>query len=215
MKHLLIVFLFLLSFVTVASAAEETPVVEETSAVEEMPVTEEMPAAAVIAAEYTIGVDDILDINVMQPEKLSVTVTVAPDGTVNFPYIGSVIAKGMTLPKLQEEIQKQLSSGYMKYPVVAVFLRENRSKKYFVYGEVNRPGTYPLGDNITVLKAISSAGGFTKFGSTSRVKVLRPMRDGAGYDAMKINLNAAMDGDSKADLELQADDIVVVSEGVF
>jgi hypothetical protein len=41
------------------------------------------------------------------------------------------------------------------------------------------------------------------------------MRDGAGYDAMKINLNAAMDGDSKADLELQADDIVVVSEGVF
>jgi len=197
MKHLLTGFIFLLSFVTVASAAEEKP------------------AAAVIATEYTIGVDDIIDINVMQPEKLSVTVTVAPDGTVNFPYIGSVIAKGLTLPKLQAEIQSQLSSGYMKYPVVAVFLRENRSKKYFVYGEVNRPGTYPLGDNITVLKAISSAGGFTKFGSTSRVKVLRPKKNDAGYDAMKINISAAMDGDPKADLELQANDMVVVSEGVF
>ncbi|MCX7927011.1 MAG: polysaccharide export protein [Candidatus Omnitrophica bacterium] len=167
------------------------------------------------STEYRIGVDDVLDITVLQPEKLAVTVTVAPDGTINFPYIGPVKANGLTLVELQSEIQKRLSEGYMKYPVVSVFLRENRSKKFFVYGEVVRPGTYSLEENMTVIKAISVAGGFTKFGSASRVKVLRPKEDKAGYEAIKVNINAAMAGDSNADLVLRQGDIVVVSESAF
>jgi len=165
--------------------------------------------------EYAIGIDDVLDISILQPEKLSVTVTVSPDGAINFPYIGMVRAKGLTLIHLQEQIQKRLSEGYMKYPVVSVFLRENRSKKFFVYGEVLKPGTYLLDENTTVIKAISMAGGFTKFGSSSRVKVLRPKTEGTGYEAMKVNINAAMEGDSKADVVLHSGDIVVISEGVF
>jgi polysaccharide export outer membrane protein len=165
--------------------------------------------------EYAIGIDDVLDISILQPEKLSVTVTVSPDGAINFPYIGMVRAKGLTLIHLQEQIQKRLSEGYMKYPVVSVFLRENRSKKFVVYGEVLKPGTYLLDENTTVIKAISMAGGFTKFGSSSRVKVLRPKTEGTGYEAMKVNINAAMEGDSKADVVLHSGDIVVISEGVF
>ncbi len=173
---------------------------------------EPKPAAI---AEYTIGIDDVLDISVMQPEKLAVTVTVSPDGSINFPYIGTVSAKGLTLAALQAEIQKQLSDGYMKYPVVSVFLRENRSKKFYIYGEVIRPGTYPIEENATVLKAISMSGGFTKFGSSSRVKVLRPKTGESGYEAIKVNLGSAMDGNSDADVVLHSGDIVVVSEGVF
>jgi polysaccharide biosynthesis/export protein len=167
------------------------------------------------AIEYAIGIDDVLDISVLQPEKLSVTVTVSPDGSINFPYIGTVQSKGLTLIGLQEQIQKRLSEGYMKYPVVSVFLRENRSKKFFIYGEVNRPGTYMIDENSSVLKAISTAGGFTKFGSSSRVKVLRPKANEAGYDTIKVNLGSAMDGNSQADVVLHSGDIVVVSEGVF
>ena len=200
MKKFLIVFTAL--FLTTSAAFCAETKTEPTTA----------PAAT---AEYMIGIDDVLDISVMQPEKLAVTVTVSPDGTINFPYIGTVSAKGLSLLGLQEQIQKRLSDGYMKYPVVSVFLRENRSKKFFIYGEVNRPGTYMIDENASVLKAISMAGGFTKYGSSSRVKVLRPKAGETGYDTIKVNVGAAMDGNSNADVVLHSGDIVVVSEGVF
>jgi protein involved in polysaccharide export with SLBB domain len=165
--------------------------------------------------EYVIGIDDVLDISVLQPEKLMTTVTVAPDGSITFPYIGNVAAKGLTLAKIQDEIQARLGNGYMKYPVVAVSLRESRSRRFFVYGEVMKPGTYALEENTTVLRAISMAGGFNKFGSSSRVKVLRPLKDKPGYDALKVNIKAVMDGSAQEDVILEPEDIVVVSEGVF
>ena len=167
------------------------------------------------AHQYDIGPDDILDIHVIQPENLTQTVTVAPDGTITFPYIGTLSVKDRTLASVQDEIEGKLADGYMKYPVVQVSLKESRSRKFFVYGEVNKPGPYPLENNTTILRAISMAGGFTKFGSSSRVKLLRPKKDQAGYDSVKVNINGVMNGDPDADFALNAGDIVVISEGVF
>ena len=164
---------------------------------------------------YTIGIDDMLEISVLQPEQLLVTVTVAPDGFITFPYIGSVSAKDKTLDVLQQEIQNKLADGYMNYPVVSVSLKESRSKKFFVYGEVARPGTYLLDEYTTVLKAISIAGGFTKYGSAARVKVLRPHQENNTTEVIKVNISAAMQGKSQEDAQLQPGDTVVVSEGVF
>lgn len=180
------------------------------------PVSSILPAAEVATpAGYTIGADDVLDISVLQPEKMLVTVTVSPDGTITFPYIGTVQIKGMTLAQAQEDIQTRLADGYMKYPVVSIALKQSMSEKFFVYGEVMRPGTYRLEEKMTVLKAISLAGGFTKFGSSSRVKVLRSKEGEAGYSVIKVNLNAAMRGSSKDDVVLKQGDIVVVEEGIF
>ncbi len=196
---------------TEAAAAAAVPAAAEVPA----PEAAAPESAAPKVAEYTIGTDDVVDINVLQPEKLLVSVTVAPDGTITFPYIGSVQAKGVTLAGLQDDIQTRLANGYMKYPVVSVSLRESRSKKFFVYGEVVKPGTYFLDDKTTVLKAISMAGGFSKFGSSSRVKVLRERFGSAGYEALKVNMKSVMDGASTDDIVLKSGDIVVVSEGVF
>ena len=175
------------------------------------PVKAEVPGSP----EYVIGADDVLDISVLQPEKMLVTVAVSPDGAITFPYIGTVQLKGLTLESAQNEIQSRLADGYMKYPVVSIALRQATSKKFFVYGEVMKPGTYRLEENMTILKAISLAGGFTKFGSTSRVKVLRSKKGGAGYETIKVNLNAAMNGSSRSDVMLKDGDIVVVNEGIF
>ena len=183
----------------------------------------ESPSAAPIATApeeatpdmYRIGIDDILDIAVLQPEAMQTTVTVGPDGFISYPFIGSVEVRGRTISQVQEEIQRRLSDGYMKYPVVTVSLHESRSRKFFVYGEVTKPGPYPIEEHTTVLRGISIAGGFTKFGSSSRVKVLRPNPDKPGYQTLKINMKAVMDGNSQEDLSLQAGDIIVVSEGMF
>jgi len=70
-------------------------------------------------------------------------------------------------------------------------------------------------EKMSVLRAISMAGGFTKFGSSSRVKVLRARHENTGYETIKIKIKDVMDGDSKADLLIENGDIVVISEGVF
>lgn len=176
-----------------------------------------LPAAR--AAEdvpgYAIGVGDILELNILQPEKMLVNVAVAPDGSISVPYIGSLPVKGLTLTDAQNTIQSKLSEGYMKYPVVVLSLVESRSRKVLVYGEVMKPGEYPLDEDSTVLRAISMAGGFTKYGSSSRVKVLRPKKGGPGYDNIKINIADLMEGKPEADILIKPGDIVVVSEGVF
>jgi polysaccharide export outer membrane protein len=156
---------------------------QERHEAQETPKAQQAPEAP----QYTVGIDDVLDISILQPEKLLTTVTVAPDGSISFPYIGNVQVKGMGLSAIQEDIQAKLADGYMKYPVVSVSLKASRSRKFFIYGEVIRPGAYPIEEKVTVLKAISMAGGFTRFGSSSRVKIII----------------------------LQAEDLVIVSEGVF
>lgn len=180
-----------------------------------------IPAASSAAAqqeaaqlEYKVGVDDIIDINVFQPEQMAFSVTVSPDGSIAFPYIGKVVVKDKTPTEIQDEIQKRLADGYLKYPVVSVALKQSQSKKFYVYGEVLKPGTYFLEENMTVLKAISTAGGFTKYGSSRRVKVLRPKVTGTGYDMIDVNMKRIMNGTAK-DTVLEPGDIVQVEEGVF
>lgn len=165
--------------------------------------------------DYQVGIDDVLTISVIQPEQILTDATVSPDGSIAFPYIGNLNVKGQTISQIQDEIQKRLSDGYLRYPSVVVFLKESRSRKFFVYGAVNKPGPYPMENNDTVLRAISMAGGFTRFGSASRVKVLRPKEEGAGYTLLPINIKSVMKGDATEDLLLKSGDIVVVSEGIL
>jgi len=164
---------------------------------------------------YTIGVGDILEIAIIQPDKMTSRVAVSPGGDISVPYIGSVYVKGRTISSAQTLIQQKLSSGYLKYPVVTLSLVESRSKTFTISGEIIKPGNYPILENMTVLKAISIAGGFTKFGSSSRVKILRPRKDRPGYMSIKVDLNAVLDGDAKADIVIESGDIIVISEGVF
>lgn len=192
-----------------SAAAEITAEEKNTRAEEPAPSKKEDKSG------YAVGIDDTLEITVLQPEKFLITVTVAPDGLITFPYIGSVQAKDRTLPEIQEEIQNRLADGYMRYPVVSVSLKESRSKKFFVYGEVVRPGTYLLDEYTTVFKAISMTGGFSKYGSASRVKVLRPGPENKGMEVIKVNINAVMEGNSQEDVQLRPGDTVVVSEGMF
>jgi polysaccharide biosynthesis/export protein len=172
-------------------------------------------SAHINANTYRIGVGDILEVSIIQPDQATSRVTVSPSGEISVPYLGSIKVTGKSITQIQKTIQWRLAHGYLKYPVVTVTLVESRSRNFTISGEVVNPGTYPMRANTTVLKAISIAGGFTRFGSSSRVKILRPRRDKPGYIKIKVNLKAVMDGDAEADIEIQSGDIVVVSEGFF
>lgn len=216
----IIVFVLLLSAVSPGFLYAKEKAVKKSvvvSFVGEAAPAEDMPSVAAIAetTDYQIGTGDLLDVNVLQPEQLLNTATVSPDGTITFPYIGTVAVKGQTLAQVQENIQELLGDGYMKYPVVSVSLKESHSRRFFVYGEVSKPGAYDIEENMTVLRAISMAGGFSQFGSASRVKVLKPKKGASGYDVIKVNIKDVMDGNSNADTLINQGDIIVISEGIF
>ena len=89
------------------------------------------------------------------------------------------------------------------------------NEKFLVYGEILKPGEYVIKNDMTAFKAITLAGGFNKWGSENRVKVLRSRENNAGFETIKVNINDVIDGDAAADIALEAGDIVVVSAGVF
>lgn len=165
--------------------------------------------------QYKVDIDDVLEISIIQPEDLMATVCVAPDGSISFYYIGNIYVKGLELCEIKRLIEDKLSDGYINYPVVSVFLKESKSRKFFVYGEVAKPGAYNIEGGISLLKAISMAGGFTKYASSNQIKVLRLKEDKTGYMTIKVDLEAAMAGEGKTDIIIKVSDIIMVGEGIF
>jgi polysaccharide export outer membrane protein len=86
-----------------------------------------------------------------------------------------------------------------------------KNKTFMIYGEVRRIGEFPLSDGMTVFKAITMAGGFSKWGSPSRIKILRPNKNKKEFDIIKVNVKKVINGDASADIPLQPGDIVIVS----
>jgi protein involved in polysaccharide export with SLBB domain len=90
-----------------------------------------------------------------------------------------------------------------------------RGKTFVMWGEVNNIGEYSITPDMTVFKAILMAGGFNKWGSPRRIKILRPNENGKGFETIKVNIKKLLDGDASADFPIQAGDIVIVSSSLF
>lgn len=128
------------------------------------------PAAAVAADDaapsgeaappmYTLGTGDQLRITVYGEEKLTGQYTVGSDGTVAMPLIGNVNANGQTVLQLQTAIAAALSHGFVRDPHVSVEMLNYRP--FFILGEVNKPAQYPYVEQMTVMQAVATAGGYT------------------------------------------------------
>ena len=159
---------------------------------------------------YKVGVDDMLEIKVLDHTDLRTLTTVTSDGTITFPYIGTVNVENMSLSEIVEMITKKLGEGYIKYPVVTVSLVKSMSRKIFAYGELYKRGQIPLEENITLLKALSLAGGITEDGRYGQVKIRRKKEGKPGYRDIKVDLKRVIEGGRKGDILLEPDDILIV-----
>ena len=160
--------------------------------------------------QYTVGLGDVLDINVLDHDELKTKAPVTSDGLISFPYIGSINVKGLSLSDIEKEITKRLSSSYIKYPVVSVTLTSYEAVKFFVYGEVRNPGRFVLESNMTVLKAISAAGGITPGGLYGKVKLRRKQKGGHEYKEINLDLKNTAESNKNCDMLIEDEDIVVV-----
>lgn len=154
--------------------------------------------------EYRIGIDDVLDVAVWNVSELQKTVPVRPDGKISLPLINDVVAAGLTPMELRDQLTK-LMAAFVHDPDVSVVIREIRSLKVSVLGQVKTPGRYDLKSPATVLDALALAGGLTEFAARRRITVLRSVqRLHFDYDM------AVSNGGSADNLALKPGDIVVV-----
>jgi len=161
---------------------------------------------------YKVGPNDILHITVMGHGDLSLNATVTTDGTIAYPNLGSVYVKDKTLPEIEKEITDRLSAGYIKFPVGSVSLLQATSKRIFINGEVAKIGAIPYEKDITVIKALSIAGGIRETGLYGKLKVRRLGKDSVGYInlAEEELMNGIMKDKKVEDLPLEPDDILIV-----
>ena len=121
---------------------------------------------------YLVGPEDILNIRVWREPDLSGPVGVRPDGKISLPLLGDVQAGGETPEKLAAVLTEAFSK-FVTSPEVMVSVAAVNSKKYFVSGEVGRPGSYPLVVPTSVAEALAIAGGFRDYANKKNVIIMR------------------------------------------
>jgi polysaccharide export outer membrane protein len=141
---------------------------------------------------YIIGPADRLRIDVWQNDKLSLSdVPVRPDGKITVPLVDDIAAAGLTTDELKAVLTEKLAD-YVQSPTVTVVVLSPLSKRAYVLGEVRNAGPISLGTDMSVLDAITAAGGFTAFAKKSQVRVLRRI-DGKELDYV-FNYDAFVSG---------------------
>ena len=131
----------------------------------------------ILAQDYVLGPHDVLKISVYDHEDLEARVRVSKDGKISFPLLGEVQVSGLTVIAVEQNLTRLLSDGYIIDPHISVFVEEFRVV-FYVTGEVEKPGSYPFAEGITVIKAISLAGGLTDRAVERKMKVSRRDKDG-------------------------------------
>lgn len=133
----------------------------------------EPEAVAVVRAipEYRLGSGDKIRVITFGEEALTGEFSIGGSGMVSLPLIGEVRAAGLSVPEFQSQVEAKLKEGYLREPRVSVEVLNYRP--FYILGEVEKPGTYPYTNGLTVLNAVATAEGFTYRANTKRVYIKR------------------------------------------
>ncbi len=181
-------------------------------------------AAAIAAAlkqvgsaktDYRISSADLISVTVYQDLDMNRKVRVNANGTVSMPLIGEVKVGGMTLIEAQAAIEGKLAK-FLVSPQVSLFIEEYGNKTVFVMGEVQRPGSLPIPteSRMTVLEAISTAGGFTPIAAQDRTRVLRNVNGVSISYTIEVKA-ITQQGQKEKDMVLEPNDVIYVPQSFF
>lgn len=166
-------------------------------------------------SQHIVKIGDLLDVKVFQEDNLSGRSRVAQDGTVTLPLLGQVKVAGMTLDDATRQVHKLLGNDYLVNPLVTITLVETVKPRFTILGQVQAPGMYevPEGEELSLLQAISLAGGYTRLANPARITLRR--RVGGGEILKQFDGKALAKGRSAKPERIQAGDTIYVPERVF
>jgi protein involved in polysaccharide export with SLBB domain len=167
---------------------------------------------AVALAASSLGAGDVIEVRVYQEPELSGVYQVGPEGDVIFPLCKRVVVGGLSPNAAAERIRACLADGFMRDPQVSLLVKEYNSKKVFVFGDVQKPGTFTFEDGMSIVQAVTLAGGFTKTAAQNSTSVTRRVQG----QELKVKVNVQDIALGKApNFTLEPGDIVFVPESLF
>jgi len=127
------------------------------------------------SSTYRLQPYDLIDVDVYSEADLHKPARLGSDGTVLLPLIGSVKVGGMTVAEATDEIAKRYGAGFVKNPNVLITVLQYRKSTFSILGHVLKPGIYeiPEGDHVSILEAVSLAGGYDAKAAQNAVTVKR------------------------------------------
>lgn len=170
-------------------------------------------APSVVEQDTTLGPGDSFDVRVFNEESLSNTYQISPDGTIDYPLIGRITVADLNPQEIASLVAEKLKEDkFLKNPQVSVLVKEYKSKKIHILGQVKKPGTFPFQEDMSVVQAVAMAGGFTPLANQNKTTITRKI------EGKEIIIRAEVAKISKGespDIFLQTGDIIYVPERVF
>lgn len=211
LKKILTLLLFYPLFTPIVLAQQELPKTE--TSLPASPIVNETTPTTITEKnhliDYQLAPGDALEISVWKEEGLQQQqILIAPDGTIIYPLVGTVIAAGKTITELKDALAARLAD-YISDPSVSVKLLNNQGNAVFVIGKVNKPGQVFSGRKIDVLQALSLAGGLTVFADDDNITIQR--RVGTEIKVFPFDYSNVISGeDLGQNILLEAGDTVTV-----
>jgi polysaccharide export outer membrane protein len=166
-----------------------------------------IPPAQPVEVTSGLTVGDVFEVRVFGEEELGGQFQVQEDGTIVVPLLGPIDVRGKTGAEVAQLLEQRFGDGYLRDPHVTVVLTERENLEVSVLGQVQRPGTFPYIEQLTLVQAISEAGGLNELAYARRVKLTRKGPSGVGtYD---VSVKAITEGRAP-DILLQPGDIIFV-----
>jgi polysaccharide export outer membrane protein len=193
---------FTIIHVSAQSQGRSTPPPPATSAAA-------LPTGVTVPKGYVIGADDELTLRFWGDAQMSVDVVVRPDGKISVPLLNDVQAEGLTPEQLNTALEKA-ASKFVAEPDATVIVREIRSRKVFVLGQVKEQGPVTLNTDMTVLQVLSVSGGLLEYADKDNIVVIR--KENGRERRFKVNFNDVVKGKNvQQDIVLQPGDTIYVN----
>ena len=143
---------------------------------------------------------------VWKEESITKTVPVRIDGKISLPLVNDIQAAGLTPLQLKEALTEKLKS-FVENPTVTVTVLEANSFKVYVSGEVNKPGVYLIRSEITLVKLIILAGGFTEWADQEEILIIT--KEKGAEKRITVDYKEILEGD-EPDIVINRGDTVIV-----
>lgn len=161
----------------------------------------------------TVGPGDVFLMEIVGEKDLPREYQVASDGSVDIPYLHTVQVAGLEPQEIGRLVRRlMIAQGVLSDPSIVVQVKEYNSRRVTVLGQVAKPGTFPFTPGMTLIQAVSQAGGLTGLANLDRVNLTRRVEGGAR--TVVLSIGTIMEGRA-ADILLQSGDRVFVHERLF
>ena len=162
---------------------------------------------------YHIGPQNMLQIRIFGEAGINQLYRVDEEGYIKHALGGRMKLGGLTVSEAEKLVEQKLDGDYIINPQINIFVIEY--SQFSIIGEVRKPGNYEISGRVSIIRAISMAGGFTPIADQRAVQIIRK-NEGGSETKLKVDVSRIMQGgESSADYDLQADDVIVIPKSFF